>query len=152
MTKISKGEVNPETFKEFYDLWLNTYKEAFSRMFDIKTMKPSKEIIESLKEGMDVSINLLRSWTEALEKMSEKMEEQSKLINDPEAFKEFYDLWIKMYEKMSEDIFEGIPLVSPLKEMMEPVKSACKIYSNTSIKMSKMWLESFSRMASASKV
>ena len=147
LAKLSKGEMNPETYKEFYEMWLDTYQEAFSKIFDPQTMKPSKEVLDALKESMDVSINLFKSWTEALEKMSAKMEDQSKLINDPEAFKEFFNLWLKMYEKSSEDIFEGVPLVGPLKEMMEPVKSACQIYSNTSLNMSKMWMDSFNSMA-----
>jgi len=147
LEKLSKGDVNPETYKEFYDTWLNTYKENFSKLFDPQTMKPSKELLDNLKESTEITINLLKSWIEALEKLSLKMEDQSKLINDPEAFKEFYNLWVKMFEKTSEDIFEGVPLASPLKEMMDPVKSACKIYTNTSIKMSKMWMDSFSSMA-----
>lgn len=152
MAKISKGQANPETYKEFYDLWINTYKESFSQIFDPQTMRPSKEVLDSLKESTEISITLLKSWIDALEEMSKKMDEQSKLLSDPDSFKEFYNLWIKMYEKTSEDIFEGVPIVSPLKEMMEPVKSACKIYSTTSFKMSKMWMDSLSRMASAAKV
>jgi len=149
LVKMSKGEAKPETYKEFYDMWMNTYKETFSRMFDPQTMKPSKEMMDSLKESMQINLNLFKSWTGVLEKMSEKMHDQSKLMNDPEAFKEFYNLWIKMYEKSLEDIFEGIPLASPLKEMMEPLKSACKICAQTSIKISKMWMDSFTRMVPA---
>ncbi|MFA4957328.1 MAG: hypothetical protein WC556_10210 [Candidatus Methanoperedens sp.] len=152
IAKISKGEATPETYKEFYDVWMKTYKETFSRMFDPQTMKPSKEMMDSLKESMDLSLNLFKSWTAVLEKMSEKMHDGSELMNDPGAFKEFYTLWIKMYEKSLDNIFEGIPLVSPLKEMMEPVKSACKIYAQTSIKMSRMWMDSFTRMAPAQKL
>jgi len=149
LAKISKGDANPQAYKEFYDLCMNTYKEAFSRMFDPQTMKPSKELLNSLKESTDITLNLFKSCTAALEKMSEKIQDQSKFVNDPEAFKEFYNLWTKMYEKTSEDIFEGVPLVSPVKEIMEPVKSACKMYAGTSIKMSKMWMDSFERMAKA---
>ena len=152
IAKISKGEATPETYKEFYDLWMNTYKETFSRMFDPHTMKPSKEMMDSLKESMDISLNLFKSWTAVLEKMSEKMHDGSELMNDPGAFKEVYNLWIKMYERSLDNIFEGIPLVSPLKEMMEPVKSACKIYAQTSIKMSRMWMDSFTRMTPAQKL
>jgi hypothetical protein len=137
---------------QFYDLWMNTYKETFSRMFDPQTMKPSKEMVDSLKESTDISLNLFKSWTAVLEKMSEKIQEGSKLMNDPGTFKEFYNLWIKMYEKSLEDIFESIPLVSPLKEMVEPVKSAFKIYAQTSIKMSRMWMDSFTRMPQAQKL
>jgi len=46
--------------------------------------------------------------------------------NDPEAVQEFYNLWIKMFEKTSEDILEESRLASPIKEMMEPVKSALR--------------------------
>jgi hypothetical protein len=109
-------------------------------------------MLDNLKESTDISINLFKSWTEALEKMSEKLKDQSKLTSDPETFKEFYNLWLKMYEKTSKDIFEGVPLVGPVKDMMEPVKSAYQTYSDTSIKMSKMWMDSFSRMANAPKV
>jgi len=152
LAKISKGEAKPETYKEFYDLWMNTYNETFSKMFDPHTMKPSKEMLDSLKESMDISLNMVKSWTEVLEKMSEKMHDQSKFMNDPDAFKEFYNLWIKMFEKSSEGIFESVPLVSPLKEMMEPIKSACKIYVQTSIKMSRMWMDSFTRKAPVQKL
>ena len=152
LAKVSKGEPNPEAYKELNDMLMNSYKETVSRMFDPQTMRPSKELLDNLKESTDISLNLLKSWTSALEKMSEKMQDQPKLINDPEAFREFYNLWIKMYEKTSEDIFEGVPVVGPMKEMMEPVKRACKVYASTSIKMSKMWIDSFSRMASAPRV
>lgn len=145
--KLSKGDVNPETYKEFYDVWLNNYKDNFSKLFDPQTMKPSKELLDDIKQSTEITINLFKSWTEALEKLSEKMEDQAKLNNDPEAFKEFYSLWVKMFERTSEDILEGVPLASPIKEMMEPVKSACKTYTDTSIKMSRMWMDSFSHMA-----
>jgi len=152
LAKSSKVDANPEIHREFYNLWMKTYKGAFSGMFDPMTMKPSKELLDNLKESTDISLNLFKSWVLVLEKMSEKMKDQSKLMNDPEAFREFYILWIKMFEKSSEDILEGVPLVSPVKEMMEPVKSAYKIYASTSIKMSKMWVDSFSRMTPAQKV
>jgi hypothetical protein len=133
------------------ELYTKLYIPSQDSIVKISTMKPSKEMMDSLKESMQISLNLFKSWIVALEKISEKMHEQSKLMNDPEAFKEFYGLWIKMYEKSLEDIFEGIPLASPLKEMMEPVKSACKIYANTSIKMSRMWMDSFTRISSPQK-
>ncbi len=152
LIKISKGEANPETYKEFYELWMNINKETFGKMFDTQSMKPSKELFDNLQESVNISLNMYKAWIDALEKMSEKLNDQSKLTSDPETFKEFYNLWMKMFEKTSEDFFEGAPFVSPMKEMMEPVKSACKIYANTSIKMSKLWLDSFTRAASSYKV
>ncbi len=147
LAKLSKTPASPEAYMEFYDMWLNNYKQAFSKIFDPQTMKPSKELLDSIKESIDVNISLFKSWTDALEKISSKMDDRSKLVNDPESFMEFYNLWIKMYEKTSEDVLEGMPLVSPLKEMMEPVKNACKVYSSASVKMSRMWMDSFSKSA-----
>jgi len=55
--KLSKGDVNTETYKEFYDTWLNTYKDNFSKLFDPQTMKPSKELLDNLKESTEITIN-----------------------------------------------------------------------------------------------
>ncbi|MCE8423624.1 MAG: hypothetical protein J5U16_06800 [Candidatus Methanoperedens sp.] len=142
MVKLSKGEATPEAYKEFYDIWTNTYKETYGQLFNSLSMKSGKEISDTFQESINISLNLYRGWIDAMEKIAEKFKDQSKFSADPEALKEFFSLWLKMYEKATDDFFEGMPVVSPLNEMMEPVKSACKVYARTSIKMSKLWLES----------
>ena len=86
----------------------------------------------------------------ALEEMSEKASQMSKQTSDPEEYKEFYNLWLKMYEKAFENFFQDMPTVGgPMKEVMEPVKAMGKMYAETITKMSKMWTGSDIRSASA---
>ncbi|HEY9206374.1 MAG TPA: hypothetical protein VIO58_10685 [Candidatus Methanoperedens sp.] len=152
IAKISKGEADQETYKEFYNTWMNTYQETLNKLFDGQSMKPSKEALENFVESTNIYLNLYKSWTATLEKMSEKIKDQSKLAADPEAYKEFFNLWVKMHEKAFEDFYEGMPLASPMKEILEPAKNACKTYSNASIKMSKLWMDSYMRSARPFKV
>jgi hypothetical protein len=93
---------------------------------------------------------MYKSWISALEKMSEKGKEMSLQNSDPNAFKEFNNLWLKMYEKAFDSFFDDMPTVDgPMKEVMEPVKIMAKMYADTFIKMSKMWVKSDSGSASA---
>ncbi|HEY9245857.1 MAG TPA: hypothetical protein VIO11_03325, partial [Candidatus Methanoperedens sp.] len=124
ISKISKGEASQETYKEFYNVWMNTYQETLNKMFDGQSMKPSKETFENFIESTGIYLDLYKSWVNALEKMAEKIEDHSKLNTDPEAYKEFLGLWVKMHEKAFEEFFEGMPTISPLKEIMEPAKNA----------------------------
>ena len=67
---------------------------------------------------------MYKSWLAALEKMAEKTNELSKQTNNPEAAKEFYDLWVKMYEKAFDGFFEDMPL----DRSNERDDGACKDY------------------------
>ncbi len=140
VTEIAKGEASSQTYKEFYDLWMNTYQETYGRMFNIQSVKPSKEMLENFLQSTNVYLNMYRSWMEVLEKMSEKSRELSRHTSDPEAYQEFYNTWMKMYEKAFDDFFDNMPLVGPMKKVMEPVKNASRIYMDTFIDMSNMWL------------
>ncbi len=71
-----------------------------------------------------------------LKKMSEKSKELSHTTG-PESFKEFCNLWIKMYEKAFDSFFDDMPMTSPMKETMEPVKIEAKVYMDTYINMAK---------------
>ncbi len=102
-------------------------------------MRPSKEVFESFVQSTNIYLNMYKSWMTALEKISEKAKELSKQTTDPEASKEFCDLWIKMYVRAFDSFFEDMPLAGPMKEMMEPVKIMAKMYADTFTKMSKMY-------------
>ena len=145
--EISKGGASPEAYKEFYTLWLDTYNETYGKLFDFQS-QPSKDVFESFAQSANIYLNLYKSWIAALEKLSEKAEELSKRTNDPEASKEFYNLWVKTYEKAFDSFFEDTPAVGPMKEILEPVKNAAKIYADTFTKFSKLWVNSFSSATS----
>ena len=141
--EISKGNASPEAYKEFHTLWMNTYQELYGRLFDTKSMRPSKEILEYFVRSENVNLNLYKSWIATLGKMSQKAEELSKQGADPEAYKELYNLWGKMYGKAFDNFFDNTPTFSPFKEIMEPVKNAAKIYTDTFSNMSNIWVKSY---------
>jgi hypothetical protein len=148
MAQISAGDAGPEAYKEFYNLWVDTYKETYGKY--ARSVEPNGEMFENFVESTNIYLSMYKSWIAALEKMSEKAKEMSIQNSDPEAFKEFNNLWLKMYEKAFDNFFEDMPIVGgPMKEVMEPVKIMAKMYTDTFIKMSKMWVRSDSGSASA---
>jgi hypothetical protein len=142
MADISRGDAGPEAYKEFYNLWMNTYQETYGMILNIQPLGPSKEMFENLLQSTNIYLNMYKSWLSVLEKMSEKMKDLSGRTADPEAYKEFYSLWIKTYEKAFEDFFENMPMIDSMKKMMEPIKSAAKIYTATFANMANMWIRS----------
>jgi hypothetical protein len=148
MAEISRGDAGPEAYKEFYTSWMDTYKEIYGKY--VKSMEPSREMFEHFVQSTNIYVSMYKSWIAALEKMSEKAEELSKQTSDPEAYNEFYNLWVKMYEKAFDSFFEDMPTVGgPMKEIMEPVKVMAKMYAGTFARISKMWVKSGVRSASA---
>jgi len=130
-SEISRGNASPEAYKEFYALWQDTYLEIYGKLFDIRSMRPSKEAFENFVRKASIDLSISRSWIAILEKLSQKARELSKQNADPETYKEYYNLWTKTYEKAIENFFENIPTVSPFKEIFEPVKNAAIIYADT---------------------
>jgi len=148
MAEISKGDAGAEAYKEFYNLWMDTYQEIYGK--HIHSMEPSREMFEHFVESTNIYLSMYKSWIAALEKMSEKAKEMSKQTSDPEAYKEFYNLWVKTSEKAFDGFFEDMPTVGgPMKEIMKSVKIMAKMYADTFTNMSKMWVKSGVRSASA---
>jgi hypothetical protein len=82
-------------------------------------------------------------------KLSEKSSEISRGNSSLEAYKEFYNLWAKIYETAFENFFESTPTVSPFKGIFEPVKNAAKIYAEIFTGLSSNWMKSYTISASA---
>lgn len=141
MMDLTSGEANSETYKEFFNLWMNTYQETYGRIFNIQSIKPSKEMMENFTQSTNVYLKMYKSWIDVLEKMSERTRELSKQTTDPNAYKEFYNTWIKMYEKAFDDFFEYMPAMGPMKKMIEPVKNVSKIYTDSFANMPNMWMK-----------
>jgi hypothetical protein len=150
MAQISSGNADPEAYKEFNTLWMDTYKEISGKY--VKSMEPTGETFEHFIKSSDVYLGMYKSWIDAFEKMSEKAKELSAQTSNPEAYKEFSNLWLNMYEKAFDSFFEDMPTVGgPLNEVMEPVKIMAKMYADTFTKMSTMWMKSGVCSASADK-
>jgi len=141
MTEISRGGAGPEAYREFYDLWLNTYQKTYGKVFDFQSMQPSKEVFEDYMQSTNIYLQVYKTWITTLEKLAQKANEITKQTTDPKGYKEFYNLWVKMYEKSFESFFEDMPITGPMKEMMEPVKIMAKIYSDSFAMMAKTWVK-----------
>ncbi len=149
--ELSKGEARPEAYREFYDLWMNVYKDTFSRLLNVQSIRPAtKEMLDSFLRSTDIYMNVYRSWMAALEKMSEKTMDVSKRTSEPEAYKEYYTTWVRMYERALDDLFKYMPAVGPVKNIMEPAKNAAKIYTDMFVNISNVWMKS--TLGSASRV
>jgi hypothetical protein len=84
--------------------------------------------------------------------MSEKTMDLTKHTTDPEAYKEFYNTWAKMNEKALEDFFRYMPAVGPMKNIMEPVKNAAKVYTDMFVSISNAWMKMTPRTSTTSKI
>jgi hypothetical protein len=148
MAEISCGDADTEAYKEFYNLWVDTYKETYGKY--TKSVEPNGEMFDNFVESTDIYLIMYKSLISGLEKMSEKAKEMSIQNSDPQAFNEFNNHWLKIYEKAFESFFEDMSTVGcPMKEVMEPVKIMAKMYADTFDKMSKMWVKSDSVSATA---
>ncbi|MDL5502834.1 MAG: hypothetical protein QSU88_06420, partial [Candidatus Methanoperedens sp.] len=54
--------------------------------------------------------------------------------------KEPYNAWVNMYERAFDDFFTYVPVMSPVKPMMEPVRNAARAYTDMFTNMSGMWM------------
>jgi len=140
-SELSKGDVGPEKYKEFYDQWMNTYKDTFAKMFNADITKPSKEMVETMLRGMNNSTELYSSWLTALEKMTEKMKGLLTNATEVGSYREFYGLWFDTYEKAFRDFFELMPVVEPMKILLDPLKKAAKVQADTYANATKMWMD-----------
>lgn len=140
MAELSRGEARPEAYKEFYDLWVDTYRNTYDRLFNIESVRSaSKEITDSFTKIMEVNLNTYNSWVSALEKISQKTTDISKQAR-PEVHKEPYNAWVSMYERAFDDFFTYVPVMSPIKPVMEPVKKAARAYTDMFTSISDMWM------------
>ncbi len=140
MTEISRGGASPEAYREFYNQWMDMYRETYSGLFNVQAMRPSREMLDNFLQSTDIYLNMYKSWMTALEKMSERTMDLSRRTADPEAVREFYSTWTKMYERAFDDFFKNMPMMGPMRQMMEPVKNSARIYADTFASMANMWM------------
>jgi polyhydroxyalkanoate synthesis regulator phasin len=139
--ELSKGDASPAEYKEFYDQWMNTYKETYAEMFATDMTKPSKEMVDEMLQGMQNSMELYNSWLMALEKTTEKMKDLLTNATEAESYREFYGQWFDTYEKAYKDFFELMPAVEPMKILIDPLKKAARAQADTYANATKMWMD-----------
>lgn len=80
-----------------------------------------------------------------LNKLSEKSLDFSKLGSNQDAQKDVCALWVRIYQKAFDSIFDNMPVATPFKDTLAPVKNAAKLYVDTLTKMSDAWVQSTGR-------
>ena len=140
-SELSKGNASPEKYREFYDQWMTTYRETFAKMFAADMTKPSKAMVEKMLRSMNHSKELYNSWLITLEKMTEKMKGLLTNATEPESYREFYGLWFDTYEKAFKDFFELMPVVEPMKILLDPLKKAAQVQADTYANATKTWMD-----------
>jgi hypothetical protein len=154
--EISKGNVSPDAYKEFYSMWTNVYQQTYGKFLNVQAVQNPKESEEQLKvvfenfaESTNICTNLCKSWITTLDKLSEKSKEfsiQAKTdVKSQDAQKEICNLWVRIYQKAFDSIFDNMPVASSFKDTLAPVKDAAKLYVETLTKMSDNMTQSIGR-------
>jgi len=135
--EISK-DAAPEKYKEFYDQWVKTYQDSSGKFYQIPGLESTKETFEKLLVSAEESNKIYRSWIDELEENSRVTREVLHGEPDPVKYKEVYDLWIKSYGKVFDELLT-LPFRQNIKDIFENLTGAPDVYSNTIEQISKQW-------------
>jgi len=116
---------NFESTREFYDQWVNMYKNTMGKLVEMPAVGPSREKSEKMMKGfstfvnlfaagMDTSSNFQKVFMEAMQKVQEKIPADMGGEINPDKYKEFYDIWIETYSETFKDFARSGHFVSDL--------------------------------------
>jgi hypothetical protein len=142
--ELSKGAA-PEKYKEFYDEWVKTYQNSFGKFYSIPAPESNKEILVKLQASAEESNKIYRSLIAEFEENSRKTQEVLHGDPDPARYKEVYDLWIKSYGKIFDQLLT-LPFRENIKEIFEKFTGSPEIYSESFVQISKLWNDSYTRL------
>lgn len=142
--ELSKSAA-PEKYTEFYEEWVKTYQNSFGKFYSIPGPEINKEIFEKLLSNAEESNKIYRSWIEELEENSRKTQEVLRGEPDTVKYKEVYDLWIKSYGKIFDQLLT-LPFRENIKEIFEKITGTPEIYSESFVKISNLWKDSYTRL------
>jgi hypothetical protein len=155
--EVLKGEPDPAKYKEVYDLWINSYgkifddlltlpfRENIQEIFEKSTGTPeiySDSLVQISKIWKDSYTRLNGEWIGSIQKLYEKSAEISKGGASPEAYKEFYALWLNTYQETYGKLFD-IQSARPSKEIFESFAQSTSIYLN----LYKSWISTFEKLS-----
>lgn len=133
-----------EKYKEFYETWAKTFQGKVD-LRQVPTAETNKEILEKFLVGAEKSTDIYKNWITELEENSKLTREALKGETDPAKYKEVYDLWIKSYAKIFDELLT-LPFRDNIREMFEKYTGIPDIYSDTFIKISKLWNDSYTKL------
>lgn len=136
---------SPDRYKEFYETWTNTFRGKVEKLGKVATTGDSSEILEKLLASAEKTNDICRSWIIELEDNSKKTREALKGDVDHTKYKEMYDLWIKSYSKIFDE-FLTLPFRYSVREIFEKNTGMPDVYSDTFIKISRLWNDSYTKL------
>lgn len=138
------GEPDPAKYKEVYDLWIKSYGKIFDELLTLPLRQNIKEIFENLTGTPDFYLDILvriskqwkdsftliyAPWIESIPELSAKSAEISRGNASPEAYKEFYALWLNTFQESYGGLFD-IKSAKPSKEIFEGFVQSANINLN----------------------
>ncbi len=142
--ELSKNAA-PETYKEFYGEWMKTSQNSFGKFYQIPTLEANKETFEKLLVSAEESNKIYSSWIAELDENSRATREVLQREADPAKYKEVYDMWIKSYGKMLDELLM-LPLRQNMKEIFKNITGTPDIYSEAFEQISKIWKDSYTKL------
>lgn len=136
---------SPEKYREFYDEWIKTFQGRLGKHNQIPSIENNKDMLEKLLVSADKSTDIYKTWITELEENSKKTREALQGESDPAKYKEVYDLWIKSYAKIFDELLT-LPFRENIREMFESYTGIPDIYSDTFIKISRLWNDSYAKL------
>ncbi|HWQ95805.1 MAG TPA: hypothetical protein VN368_00385 [Candidatus Methylomirabilis sp.] len=153
--EILQVEPDPAKYKEVYDIWMKSYEKIFDESLEVPAQESIKEIFGNYMGIPDIYLGsflqmsklwkksyaqLCRPLNESMLKLSEKMEEISRGDAGPEAYKEFYTLWV---DTNKEIYGKYVKSMEPTGEMFEHFVKSSDIY----LSMYKSWIAALEKMS-----
>jgi len=114
---------------EFVDLWLKTYEATYGRLIEMPAMGPMREKYEKVTKSISTAADLYSAWLEsylnfqnvfmeAMRRMHEKVAIQMKGEITPEAYKDFYEIWIETYSETFKEFLKSGHFSSDIGKFM----------------------------------
>jgi len=142
--QLSK-EAAPQKYREFYDEWMKTYQNTFGKFYPIPALESNKEVLENFLSSAEESNKLYRSWIAQLEENSKTTQEILQGEPDPAKYKECYEMWMKTYEKIFDELLT-LPSMESTKEIFEKYTGIPDIYLGSFLQMSKLWKNTYVKL------
>lgn len=139
------GTNSPEKYREFYDEWEKTFQGKLQKSVKIPDLETNKRALEKLLKNAERSSEMSKLWTSEIEENSKKTREILEGDPDPIKYKEIYDLWIKSYAKIFDDLLT-LPFREDIRDMFENYTGVPDTYSDTFVKISRLYNDSYIKL------
>lgn len=126
---LSMEKSSFEYTHEFVDLWLKIYETTYGRLIEMPAMGPMRERYEKVMKSYSTAADLYSAWfesylnfqnvfMEAMRRMHEKTSVQMKGEMTPEAYKDFFNIWVETYSETFKEFLKSGHFSSDIGKFM----------------------------------